>query len=194
MLGSGDGAFHCTASPCAVLERVRGRILSTENLQALYRAYGGTLYERCLRILRNPQAAEDATQEVFIRVQRHLSSLPPGDEALLWIYRIATNYCLNVLRDERRRPKPVSDIPERPGTHPEETLINRNLVEKLLGRMRPKLQAVAWLHYVDGLDQGEVARVLGISRRTVVSRLGEFNARAKVLATMGTPNPQARAS
>ncbi|MFI5376709.1 MAG: sigma factor, partial [Candidatus Rokuibacteriota bacterium] len=51
-------------------------------------------------------SAEDATQETFVRVRRHLEKAPDAHEALLWIYRIATNYCLNELRDRKGRPEP----------------------------------------------------------------------------------------
>jgi RNA polymerase sigma-70 factor (ECF subfamily) len=52
-------------------------------------------------------------------------------------------------------------------------------VVRLIDHCPEKLRVVAWLHHVDGLDQGEVARVLDVSRRTVVNRLAEFAERAQ---------------
>ncbi len=82
------------------------------DVQELYRRYGAVIYSRCHRILRNNAAAEDAAQETFLRVHRHLSSVPQAEEAVRWIYRIATNHCLNELRRERMRGRTVDAVPE----------------------------------------------------------------------------------
>jgi len=113
-----------------------------------------------------------------MRVQRHLHKAPDPGEALAWVYRIATNYCLNEIRNRKLRPQAEHDLAaplaEVCGEDLEATLANRDVATKIVRRSPEKLRAPAWLHHVDGLDQGEVARVLGISRRTVGSRLAEF--------------------
>jgi RNA polymerase sigma-70 factor (ECF subfamily) len=148
----------------------------TENrLTALYRMYGPVIYARCSRLLGDRAAAEDAMQETFIRVQRHLDKAPDSSEALRWVYRIATNYCLNELRDRKKRPLHEAELPDHTsGDSFAVVFADRDLVARIVRRSPEKLRAVAWLHHVDGLEQGEVARVLGISRRTVVNRLAEF--------------------
>ncbi len=147
-------------------------------LLELYRRYGGFIFSRCRRLLGDDAAAEDATQETFLRVVRHLARAPDANEAIAWIYRIATNYCLNELRNRRRRAEPRASLPELPGRPVEELMADRDLVARLVERAPEKLRVVACLHHIDGLDQGEVARVLGISRRTVVTRLQTFAANA----------------
>lgn len=139
----------------------------------LYRAYGPVIYARCRRLLGDAAAAEDATQETFMRVHRHLAKAD-SREALAWIYRIATNYCLNEIRNRKRRPEPTDELPE-VMTTVEASLADRDLAARIIARAPEKLRVVAWLHYVDGLDQAEVARVLDISRRTVVNRLNELS-------------------
>lgn len=117
-----------------------------------------------------------------MRVHRHLDRAPDGREALAWIYRIATNYCLNEIRDRRLRPEPADTLPEPRGRESaslERVLADRELAERIVRRSPEKLRVVAWLHHVDGLDQGEVARVLDISRRTVVTRIAEFAEHAR---------------
>jgi RNA polymerase sigma-70 factor, ECF subfamily len=141
-------------------------------LALLYRRHGPAIYARCRRMLRDDAAAEDATQETFLRVLRHLEKAPDDREALTWIYRIATNQCLNVLRDARRRTRDPDRVPD--PTNPESALADRNFVEHALRRAPRKVSVVVWLHHVDGLAQGDVAEVLGISRRTVVNRLSHF--------------------
>lgn len=156
--------------------------MTEDQLTTLYRMYGPIVYARCVRLLGDRSTAEDATQETFIRVQRHLGKAPASSEALAWIYRIATNYCLNEIRDRKLRPELHDELPERPGVSLEVILADRDLVARIVKRSPEKLRATAWLHHVDGLDQGEVARVLGSSRRTVVNRLAEFAENARKFA------------
>lgn len=135
------------------------------------------IYWRCQRILGDVGAAEDATQETFLRVHRHIDRAPTGDEAIRWILRIATNYCLNELRDSRRRAEPVAEVPERS----RETLdwSDRELARQLIARAPQDQRAIAWLYHVDGFDQEEVARTMGVSRRTVVNKLAAFQSNAR---------------
>jgi RNA polymerase sigma-70 factor (ECF subfamily) len=149
----------------------------------LYRAYGPVIYARCRAILRDDAAAEDATQEVFMRVLRHIDAVPDGREALAFIYRVTTNLCLNAVRDRKGRAEPAGDdLPDLASERPSGPFADRDLARRLIERAPAKLREVAWLHHVDGVDQGEVARILGISRRTVVNRLAEFAERSRKLA------------
>jgi RNA polymerase sigma-70 factor (ECF subfamily) len=154
-----------------------------ERFSDLYRKYGPVIYWRCLKLLRNETAAEDATQETFLRVCRNLEAAPDADEAARWIWRIATNYCLNEARNQKRRPEPRDTLPDLPAEGPlEEVLADRELVAQIIGRVDQKLRAVAFAHYVDGLEHVETARRLGLSRRTVANRLADFNDRARKIA------------
>ncbi len=157
--------------------------MTTDRFIALYREYGPAIYWRCLRLLADEAAAEDATQETFVRVHRHLNRAPDANEALRWIWRIATNYCLNEVRNRRRGAEPRDELPEVPeGSSLEELLADRDLARRILERVDAKLRAVAWAHYVDGLDHVEAARLLGISRCTVANRLAVFQERARKIA------------
>lgn len=143
---------------------------SDDRLSQLYRRHGAAVFARCRRLLRDDAAAEDATQEVFCRVQRHLPRVPDAADALPWLFRVASNYCLNQLRDGRRRRQvPLFDEPTTSADLAEQTHARR-----LIARVPEKLRAVAWLHHVEGHDQQEVAALVGISRRTVLYRLADF--------------------
>ncbi|HYY51922.1 MAG TPA: sigma-70 family RNA polymerase sigma factor, partial [Myxococcales bacterium] len=115
------------------------------HLALLYRRHGPAIYARCRRMLRDDAAAEDATQETFLRVLRHLKKAPDDREALAWIYRIATNHCLNVLRDARRRTRDPDPLPT--SVHPEQALADRNFVAQALRRAPRRVSLVAWLHH-----------------------------------------------
>ena len=159
---------------------------SEARLVELYRAHGGAIYARCRRILGDHPTAQDATQETFLRVYRHIDRAPSAREALRWIYRIATNYCLNEIRGRKQRPELVERLPEPPPADlADDPIADRQLVRRIVHQVPEKLRTVAWLYHVDGLEQAEVADILGISRRTVVSRLAEFQERGRQVLERG---------
>lgn len=154
--------------------------MQDDELAALYRRCGAVIYRRCLKLLGDPAAAQDATQDVFIRFMKHKDDLDPRDDYLPWIYRVATNHCLNQLRDDARltaldpRSLPEAGAPGPAAVYPE-----RDLTRRLLRRFDETSQAVAVLSLVDGLSQDEVAEVLGTSRKTVGKKLRTFLERAQ---------------
>lgn len=148
-------------------------------LRSLYAAHGRAILARCRSVLRDPQAAEDAAQETFIRVLHHLDEAPSEQEMARWLHRIATNICLNELRKHRTKARLSQQLSHVQGTAHErvdDALARRQLVDKVLQGMSETARAVSVLRHVDGLYDREVAEELGISRRTVSSRLSEFRA------------------
>jgi RNA polymerase sigma-70 factor (ECF subfamily) len=145
----------------------------------LYRTYGGAVFARCRRVLGDPHAAEDATQEVFLRVHHHLARVPDTAEALRWIYRVATNYCLNQLRDAKRRH--TLDLEWR--SFQPSASVDRPAADArwIMSKVPLNVASVAWLYHVDGMRQQEIAELLDISRRTVVARLGTFERHMRAL-------------
>jgi RNA polymerase sigma-70 factor, ECF subfamily len=153
-----------------------------DRFEDLYARYGAAIYARCCRLLDDQAAAEDAAQEIFLRVHRHIGSAPvhAPDEALRWMFRIATNYCLNMLRDRKRRPIPTEDLADLACDGSlEEGIAERDLGRRLTMRAPEHIRAVAWSYHVEGLAQHEIAEEFGISRRTVVNYLGAFAAFAR---------------
>ncbi|HEY4175591.1 MAG TPA: sigma-70 family RNA polymerase sigma factor [Kofleriaceae bacterium] len=168
-----------------IRDAISGESMPDETrLSALYREFGPVIYARCRRLLRDPAAAEDATQETFIRVHRHLAKAEERD-ALTWIFRIATNLCLNEIRNRKQRPELWDVLPDTASADIGAALADRDQAARIIARLPEKLAAIAWLYHVDGLDQAEVARVLDISRRTVVTRLGELEEAARRALTRG---------
>lgn len=152
---------------------------SYDRVEELYKKWGPTIYSRCRRMLRDSSRAEDATQEIFVSVLRHIESAPDDRTALYWLYRITTNYCLNQMRNQSRQIESMQELPEWESEHPLRAVENRDLAQRLINRVPETLRATALLYYVDGLDQTKVAEVLGISRRTVINYLQDFNRRAQ---------------
>ncbi len=141
----------------------------------LYRQFGPAVYRRCLRILRDPEAAKDATQEVFMKLVRDMSRLEDRGTVLPWIYRVATNYCLNQRRNSSRHgdDAAIPDLELADGASAD-ALPSRVLAQQLLSQFDDTTQTVAVGVLVDGMEHEEVAALLGISRRTVARKLERF--------------------
>lgn len=152
-----------------------------ERVGELYARFGPTIYARCRRLLKNQAMAEDATQEVFLKVLKHIESAPDQGAALPWIHRITTNHCLNVLRDSRRQAEPVAVVPEQRDDDFEDTVVSRDFAEHVLAETPDEEKQPAVMYHARGMEQSKVATALGISRRTVLYRLSAFAARARKL-------------
>ena len=172
------------AAVAGVVECRRSRVLDPRDRVAeLYKTYGPAIYRRCLRLVGDTEAARDATQEVFGKLMRDARKLETRDSALPWIYRVATNYCLNLRRNAARHGEEA--LPELEMASPEspDVLPERQLVQRVLQRFDAQTQAVAVAIFVDGMEHEEIAQVLGISRRTVARKLQRFLENARKYVT-----------
>jgi RNA polymerase sigma-70 factor (ECF subfamily) len=158
-----------------------GAVPDRERAAELYRTYGPAVYRRCLRLLRDKEAAKDATQEVFVKLVRDIAKLDDPKIVLPWIYRVATNHCLNALRNRGRRGE--EEIGELELADPSGGVSpsDRHLAGSILARFDEGTQAVAVGVLVDGMGHDELAGALGISRKTVERRLSRFLERARAL-------------
>jgi len=138
----------------------------------LYRTWGPAIYRRCLRLLRDTEAARDATQEVFRKALSSPEKLADAETALPFVYRIATNHCLNERRNAGRRGETELEDLDVASEHP--AFPQRRLVQRVLSRFDSKTQSIAVGVLVDGMEHEEVANALGISRKTVSRKLGRF--------------------
>jgi RNA polymerase sigma-70 factor, ECF subfamily len=141
--------------------------------QELYRRYGSLVYRRALRMLGDQQAARDACQEVFLRLLR---SLPEFEQAspVTWLYKVTTNHCLNLIRDEQRRRELLAiHVAHAPDTQMPSSL------SVLLRGFPEELREIAVYYFVDEMSQEKIAEILGISQRTVCNRLAVFRGLAK---------------
>ena len=158
-------------------------------VEALYRQFGPAILRRCLKFLRYGAEAEDAMQEVFVNVCRSLDRFSYGESALPWVYQIATRVCLNRLRSGARSGR-ARDVLTRTESSPPDlssALADRQLAAQVLARFDERTALIAVYHLVDGMTQEEIADTLGVSRRTVYSRLTKFLAEAATYLKEATP-------
>ena len=135
-------------------------------LEALYTTHGPMVLRRARLLLHDDQAARDALHDVFLRVLRAEGEFRAQASPATWLYRIATNHCLNVLRDERRRVE-LRTRYLRPASEAGGDADAPIQLAQILRNVRPELQEIAIYHLVDELKHEEIAELLGVSRRTI---------------------------
>ena len=157
--------------------------------EQLVRRYQRRIYQLALRMTASRADAEDITQEVFVTAWRRLPELREDAAVVGWLYRPATNRCLNLLRSR----KPVAEMDEatvaadRPADDPQrgaENTARREALVEALGQLPPAQRAVWLLREVHGRSYDEIAELVDTTPDAVRGRL----ARARVqLAERMTP-------
>ena len=126
------------------------------------------------RMCGDPQLAEDAAQEAFIRAWQHLPSYQPRSPFRNWLYRIATNVALDTLRRERES-VPLDAVQlQSPKAGPERSYDRNEQAEQVRAAvlaLPEASRAVLVLREYEGLAYKEIAAALGIPIGTVMSRL-----------------------
>jgi RNA polymerase sigma-70 factor (ECF subfamily) len=157
-------------------------------------AYYGIIYRLALRMLNNPQDAEDILQETFLKAYKHLKSFDGRAKFSTWLYRIATNEALMFLR--RKQPHLVSidepletDTGETEPIHivdwccvPEDELLSseaRGHLEEAVVMLPYSLRVVFILREIEGLSTKETADVLELSETAVKTRLSRARLRLR---------------
>jgi RNA polymerase sigma-70 factor, ECF subfamily len=150
-----------------------------EDFDRLYRSTYQRVFATLMLILRNPAAAEDATQEAYVRAFRAWAKWKQDAPAEAWIHRIA----LNVAFTQRRRERlfEISEVIRRLGRPAESdpTEINQPDLVRELRALPPKQAAVLVLRHLHGFTNREIAGALGIPERTVASRLAAAKTRLR---------------
>ncbi len=151
----------------------------------LVEAYQTRVYNLALRMCGNPDDAFDLSQEAFFRAWRGLSGFQYESAFSTWLFRLASNVCLDWLRAKRRRPtvslNTVDDEGEEvrlelpdPGKGPEELLLaaeDREALARAMDSLPVEYRQILTLRAIDDLSYTEIAAVLQIREGTVKSRL-----------------------
>jgi RNA polymerase sigma-70 factor (ECF subfamily) len=149
------------------------------NIEEYYIKYGPMVLRRCRSILRDEDAAYDAMQEVFVKLIRHKDKLM-GQYPSSLLYRIATNTCLNMMRDNRTRSVSpddlvIANLVQHDDSN--ERLGDRDYIDFIFKDEQHSTRDMAFMHYRDGLTYEEVAESTGLSVSGVRKRLRTFQER-----------------
>jgi RNA polymerase sigma-70 factor (ECF subfamily) len=184
----GPGGLAGRAADMALVARCRAGDLAA--FGELYSAHAGRLFSVACRMIGNASDAEDLLQEIFLSAHRKLESFR-GEAALgTWLYRLATNHCLDYLRSRAARTNDLTDtLDEEPGLYEpgrvglaEQTVAKMDL-ERAIAQLPLGCRAAFVLHDIQGLEHGEVADALGIAEGTSKSQV--HKARLRLRAILG---------
>jgi RNA polymerase sigma factor (sigma-70 family) len=139
----------------------------------LYEQYAPMVHRRCRALLRDEEEAREAMQDVFVEVLRRGERLTV-DAPSSFLYRTATNVCLNRLRSRRRKPADAdTDLVDRIAIAPdaEDRSLTAVVLQRLFAREQVSTREMAVMHLVDGLTLEQVAAETGLSVSGVRKRL-----------------------
>jgi RNA polymerase sigma-70 factor (ECF subfamily) len=161
----------------------------------LIEAYSGVIYRLTLKMLHNTQDAEDALQDTFIKAYRGLPSFDGRSSLSTWLYRIATNEALMMLRKRKRTLVSIEEPLENSRDEeqeplqivdwcclPEQELLSteaRAFLDKAIDELPETLRVVFVLRDVEGLSTLETAEVLNLSETAVKTRLSRARLRLR---------------
>jgi RNA polymerase sigma-70 factor (ECF subfamily) len=158
--------------------------------------YQTRVYNLCLRMLTDPDAAADATQEAFLSAYKAIGRFK-GEQFRTWLFRIATNACLDMLRSRKRKPTqslysyshdpddeaeplPIADLD--PTIDPESSALRAEVAQAIQQGLDslPDDQRIALvLVDVQGLSYDEAATITGANLGTIKSRINRGRARLR---------------
>ena len=161
--------------------------------RALVERYQRRVVQLALAMTKDADEAMDIAQETFVRVHRYLPSFKGDSSFFTWTYRIAMNLCLDAQRRKGRLERvdveqrdeaeieAAMDPPSAALAGPQRQALNaelRDRIEEALASLSDNHRAILLLREVEGLSYEDLAKVLGIRKGTVMSRL--FHARLKM--------------
>ncbi len=152
------------------------------------------VYAIAQRMTGNAEDAADMTQETFIKAYNSLSAFRGDSKFSVWLYRIATNVCLDFLRSRSRKPTVSLSVEDDDGEEtqldiadesqsPEQLLergLTRDAVRRGLKSLSPEYRQILLLREIQGLSYEEIAEALALEVGTVKSRI--FRARKRLCA------------
>ena len=155
------------------------------DVELLVRRYAPMVLRRCRQLLRDEDEAMDACQDVFVRLLERRGRIDASHPSSL-LYIMATNVCLNRIRDRRRHEVPTEDDElERIAAAGTQWAGSdaRLVLDRLFRRHPASSRTMAVLHYLDGLTLEQVAAEVGLSVSGVRKRLRNLR---RVLGEMTT--------
>lgn len=157
----------------SVVERARGH--DAEALGEIYRRFVRRVFGLCRYMLESRESAEDATSQVFLKLQRSITSYDGSIPFARWLLKVAGNQCIDALRRRKRQPIEVEDtatVVDRASPNPSPlgvviTSEERTQVRDAIAKLPENYRVPLVLSYYSELSYDEIAQQLGLQRNNV---------------------------
>lgn len=163
-----------------------------DRFRIFYSAHFEALLAYAIRRVDQPADAADVVADTFLVAWRRRGSLPPGDEARLWLYGVARKALANHHRGDRRRERLGQRLRERLSetrvVDPAYGVVEREAVRSALAQLPDLDREVLTLTVWEGLEPREIAAVLRLPAATVRQRLSRARARLRALSGDDPPS------
>ena len=144
--------------------------MTEQEFQAVYERQAERLYKICSFYLGNPTDAQDAVQNIFIRLLEKQTVFQNKQHEAAWFYTVARNHCRDILRGGWHKKR--ADIPVPVQIQPEEPVQQHNtLLEQALRRLPVKQKEVLYLYYYEEYSIREISALLHRNESTVQTQL-----------------------
>jgi len=156
--------------------------VGTINIDDCYKKYAPMVFRRCRGMLGNDDDALDAAQDVFVSLLRHQQRLH-GRFLSSLLYTIATNTCLNRLRQRKQQgetPQPLEELLPAVADPEFDRVEVGMIMDAILENESESNRMICYMYHRDGMTLQEIGEVMGLSISGVRKRLVAFNARAKL--------------
>lgn len=145
------------------------------------------LYRLALRMLTNPAEAQDAVQEVLLKLWQQGDALQKIDNLEAWAMRITKNWCLDKLRSKHRRTEDLDQVPVQTdgAPSPQQKLEKKETYKKvhqLIQKLPEKQMMVVQLRDIEGMTYKEIEQTIDMPQNQIKVNL--FRARQKLKALM----------
>jgi RNA polymerase sigma-70 factor (ECF subfamily) len=188
-----DKNYSSADDAALVKDAQKGDMAAFEELVARHR---DKLYARAFSMMRNEEEAIDLSQEAWVKGWQRLNQFKGDSSFATWMTRIVINLCLDQLRkNKRHRAESIEEMDEESGgverqmpaivVNPTERLERgelRQRIDRALGQLSEEHRTVLTLHEFEEMEYKEIAKTVGCSIGTVMSRL--FYARRKLAALL----------
>jgi RNA polymerase sigma-70 factor (ECF subfamily) len=149
----------------------RARAGDSAALAGLVREHQRSIYSIALRMLGSREAAEDLTQEVFMKLSAKIASIASSEHLRFWLRQVTANRAIDELRRNTRfQTVPLHEEPLCRAAEDADPLVQREL-GRLLEQLSAPARAVLLLRYQEDLDPVDIARTLDMPINTVKSHL-----------------------